>query len=525
MIRTPQMIMAARRRRDRHEKNSKREVYHYNAHSYNKENTRSTFTADENRGLELLERILAAKDRKPFSKRLLVDTIGFESTLAVEIMRILLQHNIHPINEDDIMVAAGDTGLGAEKVALLLSHSEDTNITERMMLEAAKNSDSPVLSLFLQQHNHSTVTEEIIKTTISGNPGVCANPWLVQHVLAFSGGLVVSEETLMLAMSYDDNGGELLKIFLEHQYVPVTANLIEAALRTGGHAAGLLHVLFTHGQNMPVPVEQELRDQVYAVLENYPEASEILANLGSVLRRQSTFLKTMISLRERSKTTFKRLVRQKSGDCSTSKECDPPSYDPAVCMLEDVVHVPSSALERCPTCLNLQEYRVGYVVWDTLCSSAEAGCRYCFVIQQGVQHTSQVEICPNQELTAYVGQAPGPLMIQVLVCAISDCCPHNKNLDWRDGDNVHRIVDLYMHEGTSFFLVTFSTVAEHQVSAQIGRDTAAELYLMAVWIMHLVKYSVPSWLRFETYMAHYNIGTRVFSPAIGVARDVSAPSI
>jgi hypothetical protein len=397
--------------------------YNYDAYAqyHHVADTHSPLTADEKRSLELLERILAAKDRKPFNKWLLVDAMGFDSKMAIETMRILLLHNTHPIDQDEMTIGVYNTRNGARKMALLLSHNENTNITERMMLEAAKNTISPVLSLFLQQRNHPMVTEELIQVAISGNPHCCANPWLVQHVLAHSGGLAISEETLMLAMDYDGNDGELLKIFLEHQVVPITANLIEAALRTGCYAANLLHALFTHGQDMSISVKQELRDQVYAVLENYPEASEILAKLGG---------------------------------CSTSTEYIPLSDDLAVCTLQDVVPAPIPTLKLCPTCLNLQE--PGHATWKRLCSSAEAGCRYCFVIQQSVQHTSQAKICPNEGITPYVGQSKGPLMIQVIFCHSPDCCPQNAKLDWRDKNNVHRMVDLYMHEGMSFFILAFS---------------------------------------------------------------------
>jgi hypothetical protein len=404
-------------------KESQSECYSYDAyaHHHHVADTHNPLTADEKRSLELLERILAAKDRKPFKMWLLVDAMGFDSQLAMETIRMLLLHNTHPIDQDEMTIAVHNTRNGARNMALLLSHIENTNITERMMLEAAKNITSPVLSLFLQQRNHPTVTEELIQVAISGVPHICANPWLVQHVLAHSGGLAVSEETLMLAMDYDGNDGELLKIFLEHQVVPITANHIEAALRTGCYAADLLHALFTHGQEMPISIEQELKDKVYGVLENHPEASGILTKLGG---------------------------------CSTSTEYIPLGDDLAVCTLQDVVPAPIPTLELCPTCHNLQE-PAGYITWKTLCSSAEAGCRYCFVIQQSVQHTSQAKICPNEEIAPYVGQSKGPLVIQVIFCHSPDCCPQNANLDWRDKNNVHRMVDLYIHEGMSFSTVAF----------------------------------------------------------------------
>jgi hypothetical protein len=47
-------------------------------------------------------------------------------------------------------------------------------------------------------------------------------------------------------------------------------------------------------------------------------------------------------------------------------------------------------------------------------------------------------------------------MIQVIFCHSPDCCPQNAKLDWRDKNNVHRMVDLYMHEGMSFFILAFS---------------------------------------------------------------------
>jgi hypothetical protein len=330
---------------------------------------------------------------------------------------MLLQYNTHPIDEDVAIVAVGNRSDGARMTALLLDYNKNIVISDRMMLEAAKNSSQPVISLLLQQPKHPRVTEEIIKAAIAEDPfGYSANPWLVQLLLKHSNGLNISQETIILAMDWDGSDGEVLKNVLDHQATPITEKLIEAALRTGCYAVDLLTVLFIHGRGIPASIDQELRFQVYTTLKGHPQSSMILAKLGGNI---------------------------------ISTDYTPQIESLATGELEEVITTPMPASEVCPTCLNLQSSN-GYVEWKRICYSGMGGCRYCLVIQQGVQQTLQVEMCPNQEIRPRYSEHKDlqPLRIQILTCFGPTCCPQNQTLDWRNKDNLNKFVDVYMHEGT-----------------------------------------------------------------------------
>jgi hypothetical protein len=78
--------------------------------------TTETWTTEHERGLQSLIRILEMDGRKPFSSVLLKKAVHAQVNEAPEILRILLRHNTHPIDEKLVLLATGNRH-GAEMMA------------------------------------------------------------------------------------------------------------------------------------------------------------------------------------------------------------------------------------------------------------------------------------------------------------------------------------------------------------------------------------------------------------------------
>jgi hypothetical protein len=376
--------------------------------------------AGQSHDLESLYRILERKDCKPFSAKLLKDTVAWYGDQAPELLRILLQHNTHPIDEEIALIAAKNFR-GAEMMAALLNYNKNLVISDNVMLEAARNDgDMPplVMDTLLQQEKHPKVTEELIAAAVSQEK---SSPLLVKLLLKHSNELTISDEILTIAAETDHYQAPITQILLNHQAIPVTQNAIDAGLRNQNMSEAarcVLEALVTRGKQ--APVDQEIIDEACTRHKDDPNALMYLERLrGS----------------------------------ATSGNQKPRHEDTRADELKEVIPQPVHSKQSCPTCLNLctskgsSDCHSQFTVND-LRASSEAGCRYCSMIQQALQQTLQSKICPGQEIIVWWSdKGLYPLLIRLICCDESDCCP--EPVEWWIKDNVAKDIDVYMHPGTS----------------------------------------------------------------------------
>jgi hypothetical protein len=300
-----------------------------------------TWTAEQTHGFNLLEKILGREDARPISEKLLAKIIT-SSRDEPDILEIVLRHNTHPIDESFLKTAV-QIYRGSEVVRLILSYYTNSFISEDVMLEAVKKYDSAVVEVLLSQEKHVEVTEQVIRTAMSQRQ---PNTETIILLLKRSGELATMEELVGLAAERDFKDAPLTRALLNHQEMPVTAHLLEAALRNQTYALDVLQVLLSHG--LKAPLQPKIIYEAYVAHASNSEILKTLADFG----------------------------------CSMPKINHTPQLgQPVAVHFENGAVKPTHETQCCSTCRNLGESCT--FAWKELCSSAESGCRFCCVVRDG----------------------------------------------------------------------------------------------------------------------------------------------
>jgi hypothetical protein len=382
-----------------------------------------TWTAEQRRSLKALENILERTYTRPFSARLLKKAIAWAYDEAPELVSILLRHNIHHIDEEIAMIAAGSFQ-GAEMMAMLLNYNKDLIISDNIMLEAAKNdkhkiqtsSSDHVMDVLLRQKKHPNVTEKVIKAAALQHT---ANPSLVELLLEHSDELAISDELITTVAEIDGDGAPITQLLMNHRAMPVTEKAIEAALRNPYYATDVLRVLLAHGSE--APINQEILDRACAI-EDDPGVLQILAGLRG---------------------------------CAISGNHQPQHKDLAVLELNEDISIPIQDPQSCPTCLDLcsppnRKFSLDHKDFTSaeLCASVKAGCRFCAVIRQSVELTLRAEPCQCWIIQVSWAHADF-LIVWVRSKSPGECCT---NLFLGEYFRDFEGIEIYMHAGTSVTL-------------------------------------------------------------------------
>jgi hypothetical protein len=255
------------------------------------------------------------------------------------------------------------------------------------------------------------VTEKVIKAAVAEN---APNQVLAEFLLRHANGLVISGDILMAVAEVNNDPGMVTRLLSFRQNVPITGQVLQASLRNAWCTDEMLQVLWPRG--VDASIRQAIQDK----------AGTMFKDASTVMKTPTELYSGTVSMYQTSQHTDSTTDQRKVGSSS-------PIPDTATCSTCQQLTFPPTIFPD-----TFRQFTRG-----ELCSSAQAGCAICSVVQQSLQHTLKTELCRCRLIQMdWIVPDPGPLRVWTFPSPKGECCRSvAEGRDERRHVQIYRCVD------------------------------------------------------------------------------------